>query len=423
MPVTQAELARRLRAARENSGLTQQAVADELQLPRTAIVQMEGGQRAVSSLELDRLARLFGRGLSEFVNDEAFLEDPLLALFRGTAGVAEDPALAGRLRVCANLCREATHIEQLLGHPPAQALAVSYSGEAGSSRWDAICQGRAIAEQERNRLGLGISPAWEIAEIIRSQGVRVTEDHMPMDVSGLFLYSRDIGAVIVVNHDHPRARRLFSYAHEYCHVLADRLRVGTVSRTQNRDELIEIRANAFAANFLLPEQGVRAFLQGLGKGEPSRQVHEVFDGGAPEDATRPEGVLAQRRAAPGSQAIQVHDVVGLAHHFGVSYDAAVFHLLNLRLIPKDRFDELRSQQGLATEIKKALRIAEWDERVHWTLADQVLALAFEAYRRNEISKSKFFELADAVKVPRDELRNALEAVDPRLLGVDAHTPE
>ena len=42
-------------------------------------------------------------------------------------------------------------------------------------------------------------------------------------------------------------------------------------------QFIEKRANAFAAAFLMPAQGVSEFLRAIGKGEPSRRALSVFD--------------------------------------------------------------------------------------------------------------------------------------------------
>jgi len=57
----------------------------------------------------------------------------------------------------------------------------------------------------------------------------------------------------------------------------DRDRSGLVSRASDREDLIEVRANSFAASFLMPEEGVRQFVASLGKGGPSRAYAEVFD--------------------------------------------------------------------------------------------------------------------------------------------------
>lgn len=413
--LSRAEIGRRLRVARENYGLTQQAVAEAIRLPRTAVVQIEAGNRAVGSLELSRFAHLFGRPIEEFLSEAPFEEDPLAALFRTSAGVAENQLLAGELRRCAHLCRQATRLEQLLGLTGWRSLSVGYSLDAPSSRWEAIVQGRYLAEQERKRLDLGTSPVWEIAEIIGRQGIRVTECEMPEEISGLFFHSHDVGLVIVVNRRHPRTRRLFSYAHEYCHLLADRARPGNVSRSENRQELWEIRANAFAAHFLMPEGGVRAFLQSLGKGQSTRQEMEIFDG--------VEELPAQKRLEAGSQELQVHDGVLLAHHFGVSYAAALYHLHNLKLITRDRLEALLEQPEGASSLARAMRLSCWDEDVHWSLTERILALALEACRRGEITESKLYELADETGAPRADLRLALAQDGQAAAPVEAILPE
>ena len=53
------QLGNRLRAARERCRLSQQAVADALDLPRTAVTNMESGSRSVSTLELTKLAEIY----------------------------------------------------------------------------------------------------------------------------------------------------------------------------------------------------------------------------------------------------------------------------------------------------------------------------------------------------------------------------
>lgn len=414
MAITYEELAGRLKAARENAGLTQQEVAEEVGLTRLAVVRIEAGKRAVNSLELAEMARLYGRGIAEFLEEGVFEEDPLVALFRAAPGYAEDPKLKRELLRCVELCREAANLERLLGLPPSSAFLVSYGLKSLSSRWDAINQGRYLANQERNRLDLGTSPVWEMAEITARQGVRVTEYEMPDAVSGLFFHSVDTGFAIVINRRHSRSRRSFSYAHEYCHLLADRDRFGGISHAGNRSELAEVRANAFAAHFLMPESGVRSFLKAVGKGEGTRQNLEIYD--------EWEEVSAQKRMPAGSQEVQVHDVVGLSHHFGASYEAALYQLLNLRIIRRDNFETLWESREAQGSIRRALRIPEWNEGFHYDLAEQLLSLGFEAYRREEISRGKLIELAEKAGVDREEIEEALYDAQPWPEPIEAILP-
>lgn len=64
------EMARRLKEAREYLELSQDEVARELGVPRTAISLMESGQRKIEALELQSLAKLYQRPVGYFTGEE-----------------------------------------------------------------------------------------------------------------------------------------------------------------------------------------------------------------------------------------------------------------------------------------------------------------------------------------------------------------
>src|SRR5262245_44452406 len=61
----------RLRMAREYMGLKQDEVAKHLSIPRTALTNIETGQRKIDALELARLAKLYQRPVSWFTGEDA----------------------------------------------------------------------------------------------------------------------------------------------------------------------------------------------------------------------------------------------------------------------------------------------------------------------------------------------------------------
>jgi transcriptional regulator with XRE-family HTH domain len=67
-------LGERLRVAREYVGLKQDEVAKHLSIPRTALTNIETGQRKVDALELARLAKLYQRPVSWFTGEDAQTE-------------------------------------------------------------------------------------------------------------------------------------------------------------------------------------------------------------------------------------------------------------------------------------------------------------------------------------------------------------
>ena len=93
-----------------------------------------------------------------------------------------------------------------------------------------------------------------------------------------------------------------------------------LSHARDRSSLMEVRANAFAASFLMPAEGVRGYVNALSKGL-GRTRADTFD---EEAVTRVEG-----RKRVDTQNIELHDVVRMAHHFGVSCTAMLYRLKGL----------------------------------------------------------------------------------------------
>jgi transcriptional regulator with XRE-family HTH domain len=99
-PADAEALAGRLREAREFLNLSQQFVADQTGLPRSAVSDIERGARRVDSLELKRLAALYRLPPSHFLGEDEELVaiDPTArALARATKDMGE-PAKQQLLR-------------------------------------------------------------------------------------------------------------------------------------------------------------------------------------------------------------------------------------------------------------------------------------------------------------------------------------
>ncbi len=420
MPLDPQTLGARIRHARENCGFSQQKAADELGLPRPAITLMESGSRAVTTLELSRLADLYGRQIADFFvegasNEASSISSPwtvdglLITLPRALKVPGADPASLAEIDRYLDLCREGMALEKMLERTALREGLPTYRPRPPKNTAEAVVQGSQIAEEERRRLGLGSLPLNDLPGLLSAQGVWACSARLPDAVSGLFLSHPDLGMVVLVNRDHVSARRRFSYAHEYAHALLDRERAATISTSDNSAELVEKRANAFAAALLLPPSGVEEALRARGKGQPSRYNQPVFNvatGGRIDASLRP---------ARGSQTVSYQDVSALAHQFGVSYPAATYRLRSLGLISQPECEALLAQASTGKEFLEMLQL--WDDlegrdvkkTADRELRTQIVGLAIEAYRREEISRGRLLELAVKLELSGPQVAALAEA--------------
>ena len=200
MPIDLKELGSRLRRIRESRSYTQEEIAALLGIPRSSIVQIESGNRSVDSLELMKLSEELGFEPKDlFAEEFSEQKDSVTALFRAEPKVATDKKLSQAISRWSGLCRQFTHLEKLVGADRGLVPPVRYDLPQPRNKWEAIHQGTAVADQERNRLKLGTGPVPELPEIVESQGVRV--GLLPLDdsISGLFLTDENVGLTILVN--------------------------------------------------------------------------------------------------------------------------------------------------------------------------------------------------------------------------------
>jgi DNA-binding XRE family transcriptional regulator len=106
-------LAQRLRESREYLGLSQEAVADHLGVPRASVSAMETGKRKVSSMELRDLGRLYRISVEQLLG-KAPEEDPVVgALYRTARNLTQEDR--------AQVLRFAEFLRSAGTAPPAEA--------------------------------------------------------------------------------------------------------------------------------------------------------------------------------------------------------------------------------------------------------------------------------------------------------------
>lgn len=352
-------IAAKLRQAREAAGLTQAEVATVLSLPRPSISQIESADRAVRSEELSKLAQLYGKPVTYFLEDKD-AEEALTMLFRAPNVAEEDRA---PLEAGLALCAKYQELEQILRMEPGDAF--QFMGlPRPRTKGEAVRHGEFVAKKARDLLQLGSAPISDLAALLEVHGAKVVPCPLRDEVSGAFVYNEKVGPCIFVNSRHRPARQNFTLAHEYCHTLLDWERRAHVDLTEFDKDPVETRADVFAAAFLMPEDALAHFLQRMGI------------------------------AAPKKHTFGPYDVARLAAHFNVSHLAVLWRLFNLGYVDAETRKSLREGTRW-TEVASELGIPEIVDDVtgmpRKVSPERLRHMAVEAYRRRRISLGKLAE--------------------------------
>lgn len=367
-------LGARLQDARRASGLTQQQVASDLGVARTTLVAIEKGERKVAAGELMRLANIYRQRVSELVGREQVTAG-FVSQFRSTE--RQSPAISAEYEKSAyelqRLSEDYAELERLLGVRRRWRYPAVYE-TTGATPEDI---GAEVAGAERNRLGLGDGPIGNLRERLESDvGLRIFYFRMPGKLAGLFAYNEDLGACFGINSNHPAERRQWSLAHEFGHFLMHRFRPEiTVLDLRRRRSAKERITDAFAENFLMQAAGL------------TRRFTEL-----------------QRSSEQGAT---LADIVGLAHLYGVSFQAMVRRLETLRRIPSGTWQRLSAEGFRVREAQRLLGINASPPPGD-LLPQRHISLAAEAFRKELLSEG---QLARYLRTDRVSARSVVEDLE------------
>ena len=389
-----------LREARTSRGFTQADIAPQLDVSRATVAQIETGRRSVKAEDLRRLAAFYGCSLSELLppaTDDQEV-DGLAELFRAHPDLAEDQGPSSFAGVCAT-ARALTDLEARLEIDATAHSLPSYRVEQGNMPWQAAREGYRIAEDERRRLALGEGPIRFVDELLMTSGVRSAKATLPTGILSISIGEPDHGLLVVVEKNLGLEHRRFRYAHGLAHFLFDTEAPWRVCRSSGAPEFPEVRADAFASALLIPQYGLRRYIETLGKetlGRAGPTVLSVFSEGDGRDKTG-ESRRVDGRQRRGRHPITLSDVLRTAHYYGTSPSVAAHRLRNLRLLTDRELDQLktmlRSEKHTPIERELALQAHEMD-----SLCSRLAALAASALHRGNIDTPRFNELADLARV-------------------------
>lgn len=286
---TDREIGARVKRARIEEGYrSEDAFARALGVSQPTVSRLESGARRIGAAELVRVAELLRRPAEHFLGDEASL-----VFFRDSG----EPLSAHTEEAFRWLEDFAQRLEALRTFTPKLKMPTPVQIETSTPmRWEAA---QAAAADVRRKLDLGHGPAPDMLAIAERLGCPVVMRDFP-NAEFLAMYvPRPIGMALINSSRNDRStRQRFTLAHEIFHHLFDRanrrVSVDFDLFAQRRDQL----ANIFAAHFLAPREGVETEL------------------------TRRFGAV---------RADSAEAAYAIAYVFGMSFEAACYHLTNLGL--------------------------------------------------------------------------------------------
>jgi len=359
-------LGTKLKKARENAGLTQDALAKAVGLSSEFICLLESGKRTPSLETLTNLSEYLKKDISYFFKEK---DSAFNLLFQGEK---LDKKAKRELRRFQKYCDEYVQLEELTERR--LRLAPLYTHISAER----------MAEEERCRIGLRNEPIRDIFSLLEVNGCRIIRQPIPEEsqISGVFIFLEKMDAAFaLINSSQSPGRQAFTAAHEYCHYLKDRNEGPVVDNPDIFvDEFLSLYhprekfAQTFATRFLIPASKVKEIIE--------KDIR--------------------------TNKLKYEDVVYLKRYFGVSFLAMLRTLKDLGYLLTARFEEYRKidlepyEASLFGSLIQAKR--QKKKKGETILSDRFRSLAIKAYQKKKISAEK---LSMILHQDKDRLLRAL----------------
>jgi XRE family transcriptional regulator, fatty acid utilization regulator len=360
-------LDKRIAAAREAAGFSITEAAQKLGFKNyQTLSAIEKGVRKINVRELIMMARLYGRNLDYFLESD-IPPDPA-PLWRKTTKTDVNQVQRQFLSFLENY----SNLEHLLGLKRRwKDIQKNYDRDDFSA--NGFEQADELGADIHNFLDLGSRPYSNLLNVLENR-LRFKILHLPLGdgVSGASVVDNTLGVGILINANDAPWRRNFDLAHELFHVITwnvfspEEIGNGT---TITRPEQY---ANIFASSLLLPENHLREALK--------------------ETATDNE--------------IRIIDIIELAKEFGVSTEAVLWRLVNLKMITRPLAEKALDNPNFR-DLDRDMRQKLYEKDGPSRFPSRFISLACRCLMEGRISRGVF---AEYLEIDRSEIDAYLAAV-------------
>ncbi|MBR9920028.1 MAG: ImmA/IrrE family metallo-endopeptidase [Bacteroidetes bacterium] len=249
--------AKRLKAARLQKGLSQDALAGELGVSKQAVSKYERAKMLPDSSVLIKLAKLLELKPDYFFREFRVSLDQVK--FRKKAALS-GRKLEGLKNSIVDMLERYLELEEHLNASP------RFNNPISKIKIQEIADVEEAALKLLKHWKLGINPIPNVIEMLEDSGIKVVEVSVENKFDGLSAWVNKNIPVIVLNKDFDQLRKRFTALHELGHLLLN------ISPELSEKE-IEKTCNRFAGAMLLPRP---AALQELGSSRKHISLNELI---------------------------------------------------------------------------------------------------------------------------------------------------
>ncbi len=354
------ELAARLKQIRGSLNLKLTEAAEKIGFPSyQTLSSIENGEREVKASELSKFSKAYYCSIEKLLG-KTDIEPAVSFIWRNSPKERKNEIE----REILYQCEKYSMLENLLNITKRESF-LKVSLEDISTNYKV----EVLANNISTLLGLGRRPAFTLQKVLEQDyGIKIL-CYPFIDGSAVSTVNTSIGNIIVINSHEVPWRQNYDLAHELFHLITwDAVIENQMYTNDEYNEEIEKKANLFASILLLPEQEVK------------KEVLNRVD----KDGN-----------------INNSDIVDIAIDFGISTQALIYRLANLKLISFEQAGTVVKDE----ELSKLSQQMRKQEKIEKRLSDQFVALAIRCLRKALISRGKFSELVDIDRSDIDDFIN------------------
>ncbi|GAM08381.1 helix-turn-helix domain protein [Geobacter sp. OR-1] len=354
------ELAERLRKAREAVGLSIGDAATRLGFTNyQTLSNIEKGEREVKASELAQFAKTYFCNLNNLLMGDDIPQPAVHFLWRRAPSERKTEIEAS----IKHRFEEYHLLEKLLGLVEEGSGPVISVSPADIRTYHQV---DALAAKVSNLLNMGSRPALSLQKVMEQMlRTKILFIELSEFGSAASTVHPEFGAAIVVNSEEAPWRINFTLAHELFHIITwNTFNPSDLEQDEALFKDIEKKAERFASTLLLPESAVRE--------ELNARIKE--------------------------QKLSFSDIVDIAREFGVSTQALLYRMANMRFIEWEKANDLARNDELLMIDRRIRRDADYEA----PSSERFTLLAVKCLRKGLISRGKFSELLEIDRADIDE---------------------